>query len=48
MGYAYLEDYNLIKVISEYYNKDSKISFKDLDIELKLIKKHTEGKFHHL
>ena len=48
MGYAYLEDYQLIKVISEYYTKDSKIEILNQKIELKLIKKHTEGKLHHL
>ena len=48
MGYAYLEDYQLIKVISEYYTKDSRIEILNQKIELKLIKKHTEGKLHHL
>lgn len=48
MGNAYLEDYQLIKVITDSYTKDSKIEILNSNIELKLIKKHTEGKFHHL
>lgn len=48
MGYAYLEDYNIIKVISDAYNKNSKVRIVNENIELKLINKQIEGKFHHL
>ena len=48
MGYAYLEDYQEIKVISENYKKNTIVSIKDLDINLKLINKYSEGKSTHL
>ena len=48
MGYAYLEDYQEIKVITENFKKNSIVSIKNLEINLNLINKYNEGKFTHL
>lgn len=48
MGYAYLENYQEIKVITENFKKNSIVSIKNLEINLTLINKYNEGKFTHL
>ena len=48
MGSAYLEDYNKIKVISEFFQKNSKVIILNEEIKLTLQKKEIEGKYTHL
>ena len=48
MGSAYLEDYNKIKIISEFFQKNSKVIILNEEIKLTLQKKEIEGKYTHL